>query len=218
MMKKNTRMFCSFFFEMIFFLLGLDGWKGFGFLSFSFLFSFFSFVFVFVFVFFFLCLCSCFAFLFLSDHSFSISTYYRPAIHHIHFSKVFLISNNNNNNDDNDDKTTTTTTTTIYAEFLLFHFFFFVFVFRFPFVLFFSYLFFLKSSYSFFRTSQNFCHHKKGFLNRYILYQIYSITSRVQPTTHNPHAFLFFSLLSPTQQKPQHTHSLSHTLTHAQHT
>lgn len=53
MMMKNTRMFCSFFFEMIFFLLGLDGWKGFGFLSFSFLFSFFSFVFVFVFVFFF---------------------------------------------------------------------------------------------------------------------------------------------------------------------
>ena len=168
------------------------------FLSFSFSFLFF----------FFLCLCSCFAFFSVSVRPFLLYfTYYRPAIHHIHFSKVFLISNNND--DDDDDNNNNNNNLCRISPFPVFFFFF---VFRFPFVCFFLIYFFKKNSYSFFRTSQKFCHHKKGFLNRYILYQIYSITSRVQPTTHTLF-FSFFPFSLPHNKNPN-THSLSHTHSH----
>ena len=120
--------------------------------------------------------------------------------------------------------TTTTRTTTrqqqqqqqqFMPNFSFSHFFF-VFRFSVSICLFFSYLFFLKNF--FFRTSQNFCHHKKGFLNRYILYQIYSITSRVQPTRF----FSLFPFCPHTTKTPTHTThhtlTLTLTLTHAQHT
>ena len=209
MMKKNTRMFCFlfFFFEMIFFFIRVGRLEGiwvsvFFFLVFVF---FFRFRFRFCFFFFFACVRALLSSLFLSDHSFSISTYYRPAIHHIHFSKVFLIPNNNNNDDDNNNNNNNNLCRI--SPFPIFFFSFFVF--RFPFVCFFLIYFFKKTLTFSFEHPKIFVITKKVFS-----IGIFYIRYILSPPESNPHAFFLFFPSVPTQQKPQHTphtHTLSPT-------
>ena len=169
------------------------------FLSFSFSFLFF----------FFLCLCSCFAFFSVSVRPFLLYfTYYRPAIHHIHFSKVFLISNNNNNDDDDDDNNNNNNNNNNLCRISPFPFFFRFSFFGFHLFVFFLSIFLKKTLTLSFEHPKIFVITKKVFSIGifYIRYILSPPESNQQPTTHTLFLF-FFSLLSHTTKTPTHTHS-----------